>query len=193
MTTRERETHKTAAIRRAPRDTPPSGTAAPTTGILRDLTSPIPVERRLFAGVGQRTLLILGGTAVLVALIAAIFVLPVQAWMKQRDDLERRRTELAVLQDANAQLASEVARLKTKEGIVQAAREELGFIQRGEQRITMVAAPAASAMMPTGWPFNTVNQILSVRIGELTAKPVAAPDPVSEPPAERAPHPFAEP
>ena len=147
----------------------------------------------MFAGVGQRTLLILGGTAVLVALIAAIFVLPVKAWMKQEHDLEKRRAELAVLQDANAQLASEVARLKTAEGIEQAAREELGYIHRGEQRITMVSAPGGSPTLPTGWPYATVTQILAVQAAAAADVPAASPTPApaedQQPPVD----PFAEP
>lgn len=196
MTTRTRETHKTAAIRRPKRDvvsptaaTKRSGSA--TGAILRDMTSPIPVERRLLSGGGQRLLMILAGAAVLIALIAALFVLPVKAWMRQRDDISQRRTELAQMQSANADLEREVARLKTDEGIKQAARQELGLIQRGEQRLTMVASTTGSPTLPSGWPYATVTQILSLRTGtpapppDLT--PAASTDVAVEPAAPATP------
>lgn len=190
MPTRPRDTHRIAAIRRrgAPGDTDPgrrarsvasgndrsdtASSASPTLSVLRDLTTPIPVERRLILGFAPRTLLILGGAAAFVALLAALFVIPIQNWRHQRTEIEQRRSQLEVLQRANTQLEIEVARLRTADGIEQAAREELGFIQRGEQRITMTDAQTPSQIMPTGWPYNVVADIINARIPR-TVEPVA--------------------
>ena len=59
--------------------------------------------------------------------MAALFVLPVKSWFRQRDDLAERRTQLAVLTAANAQLAAEVNYLQTPDGIKEAARAEIGI------------------------------------------------------------------
>ena len=49
--------------------------------------------------------------------------------------------ELAALDQANAELADEVSKLNTPEGIEEAAREEIGYVQRGEIRLTVLPEP----------------------------------------------------
>ncbi|MFM8312372.1 MAG: hypothetical protein ACKOAZ_10800, partial [Ilumatobacteraceae bacterium] len=68
----------------------------------RDLTKAIPVERRLVEGRRKRWLLYGGGASLFVAFAAVLFVLPVQAWFRQQDDIERKQDELAALERANA-------------------------------------------------------------------------------------------
>ena len=53
--------------------------------------------------------------------------------MNQRHSLESSRERLAALDDANASLQADINRLKTKSGIAQAAREELGVVRKGEK------------------------------------------------------------
>ena len=62
-----------------------------------------------------------------------------------------------------AELTNEVSRLQTAEGIEEAAREEIGYVQRGEIRLTVLPAPNAPVTMPGGWPYDTVAQIVAVR------------------------------
>ena len=63
---------------------------------------------------------------------AALFVLPIQTWLDQDDDLAQRQAELDELEKVNGQLAGEVDRLQTDDGIREAAREEIGFVDAGE-------------------------------------------------------------
>lgn len=128
-----------------------------------DLTRPVPVESRLVQR--DRSRLILGLIAVLIvgALAAALFVLPMKAWMNQRADLAERRRELEALQVATAQLEADIARLQTPEGIEDAARAELGYVELGERRIAVVDVPASSTDLPPGWPYSLVEQIIAVR------------------------------
>ncbi|MEQ1872843.1 MAG: septum formation initiator family protein [Ilumatobacteraceae bacterium] len=134
-----------------------------------DFTRPIPVEKQLVRG-RKRRVLGIGGAVVTAAFIAALFVLPVQAWLRQQDDLDRKEDQLSALQDANAELANEVQVLQTPEGIEQAAREEIGYVQEGEIRYTMLPAPEAPLSLPGGWPYSTIAQIVAVR-SEEAAKP----------------------
>lgn len=128
-----------------------------------DFTRPIPIEKQLVRGGGKRRIIGIGAAVITAAFIAALFVLPVQAWLRQQDDLDQKEEQLTALQDANAELANEVLQLQTPEGIEQAAREEIGYVQQGEIRYTMMPAPEAPLSMPGGWPYSTISQIVAVR------------------------------
>ena len=164
--------HKTSAIPR-PKDATQAVTRAAErpdatnhNGTLSDFTRPIAREKQLVKGRAKRGVIALGAMVITAALVAALFVLPVKAWLRQRDDTAVKNRELAALDQANAELSDEVGRLKTPEGIEEAAREEIGYVQRGEIRLTMLPAPPAPITMPSGWPYDTVAQIVAVRTAE---------------------------
>lgn len=121
-------------------------------------------------------LLALAATVIAAALVAALFVLPVKAWLRQRDDIARKQAELTVLDDANAQLTQDVRRLQTPEGVREAARAEIGYVERGEIRLTVMQAPEAPLTLPGGWPYDAVAKIITVRTTPV-ASPVAPPAP----------------
>jgi len=128
-----------------------------------EFTRPIAREKQLVRGRGKRTLVVVGLGVIGTALVVALFVLPVQAWLRQQDDIDRKQLELVALEQANAALTDEVNRLKTPEGIEEAAREEIGFVQRGERRLTVLPAPDAPVTLPTGWPYDAIAQIIVVK------------------------------
>ncbi len=156
--------HKTSSI---PRPKDPTRTAARRTDDSRfgDFTRPIPRDKQLVKGRGKRRVVTVMALVVTAALVAALFVLPVKAWLRQQDDLDRKQQELSALQQANAALADDVARLQTPAGVEEAAREEIGYVQRGEIRLTVLPAPDAPITMPDGWPYDIVAQIVTVRSG----------------------------
>ena len=135
-----------------------------------DFTRPIPVEKQLVRGGGKRRIIGIGAAVITAAFIAALFVLPVQAWLRQQNDLDHKDSQLSALQDANAKLANEVQQLQTPEGIEQAAREEIGFVRQGEIRYTILPPPEAPLTLPSGWPYDTITKIVAVR-SAATAKP----------------------
>lgn len=162
--------HKTSAIPR-PKDATQAATRAidrsdETRGTLSDFTRPIAREKQLVKGRAKRGVIAIGAMVITAALVAALFVLPVKAWLRQRDDIAVKEKELSALDQANAQLSDEVGRLQTPEGIEEAAREEIGYVQRGEIRLTMLPAPPAPITMPSGWPYDTVAQIVAVRTAD---------------------------
>jgi hypothetical protein len=115
-----------------------------------------------------------GGAFVLlvgVTILVAIFVLPLQTWLDQDDDLVQRQAELDELQRVNGQLAGEVERLQTEDGIREAAREEIGFVEAGDRRTTILSLPPLPRELPPGWPYNVVTGILQAR----AAGPAPAP------------------
>jgi cell division protein FtsB len=130
---------------------------------LGDFTRPIPIDKRILR---RPRWVLLGGAFVLVigaTIIAALFIVPVQTWMHQDDSLAQRQVELDELQKVNGQLAGEVDRLQTDDGIREAAREEIGFVDAGDRRTTILPLPALPRELPPGWPYNVVTGILAAR------------------------------
>src|SRR5690606_15962968 len=102
---------------------------------------------------------------------------PVQAWRRQETDLAEKRAQLAVLAEVNVQLAADNARTQTVEGAKEAARTELGFIEPGEQRLSVMPGTNAPVTLPGGWPYDTIGQIVSARAAaaqEAAAQQAAA-------------------
>lgn len=155
--------HKTSAIPR-PADASRAATrpvARRDDTLLSDFTRPIDQSKRLVRGRGKRSIIALVAAVITAALVAALFVLPVKAWLRQQDDISAKQVELAALEQANAQLESEVNKLNTPEGIEEAAREEIGFVRRGEIRLTVLPSPAAPITMPSGWPYDTLAKVIA--------------------------------
>jgi cell division protein FtsB len=139
---------------------------------LGDFTRPIPVEKRI---IRRPRLALFGGVFMLVtigAIAAAVLILPVGTWLDQGDDLEQREAELAELQRVNGQLAGEVERLQTDDGVREAAREEIGFVESGDQRSSFLPLPPLPRELPDGWPYSVVTAIFDARTAGL--EPAAA-------------------
>jgi cell division protein FtsB len=137
---------------------------------LGDFTRPIPVEKRIlrrpkFALFGGAFALLVIGT-----IGAAVFILPMGTWLDQGEQLDQRQAELDELQRVNGQLSGEVERLRTDDGVREAAREEIGFVEEGDQRSTILPLPPVPRDLPDGWPYNVVTQIFDAR----TAGPAPA-------------------
>jgi cell division protein FtsB len=191
--------HRTTCIQR-PRDatrvsTRTDGSESADSSRFAEFTRPIAKDKRLVKGRGKRLVFSLIALVIAAALIASLFVLPVKSWLQQRDDLTRKQNELAVLNNANAQLAADVTRLQTPDGIKEAARQEVGFVGIGEQRISVLTTPNAPLTLPTGWPYDAIAQIIAVRNTPVaTTAPITTPATVAvvtalapvEPPASSA-------
>ena len=152
------EARTTTIIRKAPRRASDVGRSR-----LGDLTRPIAKEQRIAAN--RRPALLLGAIGVVVAgaIGAALFGLPVRTWFAQNDDIAQLQSQLRDLGAVNTELQREVDELKTDDGIVEAAREELGYIRQGERRQTVVDVPDVPADLPDGWPYSPVEQIINLR------------------------------
>jgi hypothetical protein len=108
------------------------------------------------------------------AIAAALFGLPVRTWFDQDSELQALEHELTELQSVNHDLQGEVDRLRTDDGIREAARDELGLVRAGDQRLTMLELPPLPADLPAGWPYSQVAAILAVRAA-LDAPPTSDP------------------
>lgn len=131
---------------------------------LGDLTRPIPIDKRVSRR--PKVALIAGAFALLViaTIAAAVFILPIQTWMDQDDDLAQRQAQLDELRKVNGEQAAEVARLETEDGIREAAKQEIGYVEPGEDRYSLLPLPALPRDLPDGWPYNVVSQILDARL-----------------------------
>lgn len=118
------------------------------------------------------------------AIAAALFVLPVRTWFDQDDQISALDNELDEMRAVNDDLTDEVNRLLTDEGIIEAAREELGQIQADEHRQTMLAPPDLPRDMPDGWPYTQVDQILTAGANAAAAEAAGVEPPGADPAVE---------
>lgn len=154
--------NKTTSIKRPP---PP---AAADEGRSRagDLSRPIPIEKRISRR--PQVALFLGAFVLIVVMVlgVAVFILPIGTWRAQDDTLDRRQDQLEELERVNGQLAAEVERLETDEGVREAAGEEIGYLEVGEERLAILELPQLPSDLPDGWPYTVTEQILTVRRAE---------------------------
>jgi cell division protein FtsB len=151
--------HLTTTIRR-PQDRRASDAGRSRLGDLRRrIIAPHVSTRRLRATwlFGLAALVIAG------AIAAALFGLPVRTWFDQDSELQALEHELTELQTVNHDLQNEVDRLQTDEGIREATRDELGHVQAGDNRQTILELPPLPGDLPDGWPYSQVIAILAVR------------------------------
>ena len=134
-------------------ETPPSA-ADRGRSRLGDLSRPISIDRRITHNRRSNILLALVALTIAGALAAAIFVLPIKTMFDQDDQIAERTDQLSELQAVNNDLRSEVARLKTDDGIKEAAREQLGFVEPGEIRQSILDFPPVPTVLPDGWPYS---------------------------------------
>ena len=128
---------------------------------LGDITRSIPVDKRLsrrpkvalFAGIAA--------LAVIGTMAAAVFVLPMGTWLDQGEDLDQRQPH-SMHCSVNGQLAAEVDRLRTDDGVREAAREEIGFVADRRPAIARYSCRRhrLPADLPGGWPYNVVTRDL---------------------------------
>jgi cell division protein FtsB len=161
--------HRTSSI---PRPVSPNGSSGAPRG--RGRRQPPGDDTRLVQRKRTRNLLAVGATLVVLALAAALLVLPFRAWLNQRAELEERKTELVALQQANAVIAAENARLQTPQGIQEAARDDLGFLGEGETGMAVLPSPPAGEILPPHWPFTMVGDIWGTRVAAEAAAAAAA-------------------
>ncbi|WP_420452811.1 FtsB family cell division protein [Ilumatobacter sp.] len=130
---------------------------------LGDLTRPIPIERRISRRPRFAIVAGLLAMTVIATIAVAVFVLPIGTWRDQSADIERRQLQLDELRRVNGELRTETERLETADGIREAAREDYGFVEQGEERASVLPLPPLSTDLPDGWPYSVVGEIVSAR------------------------------
>ena len=143
---------------------------------LGDLTRPIAIDRRITRR--RRSTILLGIVALAIAgaIAAALFVLPVQTYFAQDESIERRQVQLDQLEAVNAELQAEVDRLRTDDGVREAAREEIGYSEQGERRLTLLDLPDLPTDLPDGWPYGMVGDVIALRSAPPTTQNTPAAD-----------------
>jgi len=168
--------NKTSSIPRSPSRVRQAGkkgaakSARSKLAAVSDLTRPTPRSERIVPKFLGRVALLAGFLVVVFSFGNSFLVLPLTSWFGQRTEIDSRQAELDTIKKATDELQTEVDRLKTLEGVQDAAREELGFVVAGEARQQIVGDAAAPIDLPTGWPYDLVTQIISVKVNEAAIK-----------------------
>lgn len=130
---------------------------------LGDVTRPVVRDRRLAQRRRSTALLAIAAIAISGALAAALFGLPVRTYFEQDTQIAQREAQLAEISAVVEDLRSEVDRLRTDDGVREAARDELGFVEAGEQRETILEPTGVATDLPDGWPYDLVDDIVELR------------------------------
>lgn len=132
---------------------------------LGDITRPVPRDARI-TDRGHSTIFVTIIAVIVVgAVVASLVGLPLQTYLGQGDEIDRLTEQVERLEQVNIDLAAEVERLRTDEGVIEAARSELGYVVDGERRETLLETPDLPEDLPSGWPYGPVDDIISVRLG----------------------------
>ncbi len=79
-------------------------------------------------------------TIVVIGLLFVV-VFPLQAWMRQRDDLDASEHRLEVIHNERVRLQREAAKLQDPHEVERIARELYGMVRPGEQAYAVVPGP----------------------------------------------------
>ena len=82
-------------------------------------------------------------TIVVIGLLFVV-VFPVQAWMRQRDDLHASEHRLEVIRAERIRLQHEAQQLKDPREVERIARELYGMVRPGEQAYAVVPGPTTT-------------------------------------------------
>ena len=146
---------------------------------LGDYTRPVAKEQRITPNRKPAVLLGVAGLVVASAIGAALFGLPVRTWFGQNDEIDRLERQLDELESVNSDLQREVDGLGTENGVMAAAREQLGLMFAGERRQTVVNMPDLPTDLPDGWPYAPVEQMIVLRAAAPTAVPTTSVPPTT--------------
>lgn len=150
---------------------------------LGDVTRPVVRERRIATRRRSAILLAVAAVGIAGALAAALFLLPVRTYVAQDAQISEREDQLRQISAVVEDLRSEVERLGTDEGIREAARAELGFVEEGEERETVLDPTGVPTDLPEGWPYDLVEDIVDLRRNPPPPTTEPAPSPSSPPDA----------
>ena len=156
-------TGKTSGTTRVARPSTPPSASDRGRSRLGDITRPVVRDRRLATRRRSTVLLAIAALGISGALAAALFGLPVRTYFDQDTQIAQREDQLAEITAVVDDLRSEVARLQTDDGVREAARSELGFVEAGEQRETVLEPTGVPTDLPEGWPYDLVENIVDLR------------------------------
>lgn len=91
-------------------------------------------------------------TIVVIGLLFVV-VFPLQAWMRQRDDLHASEHRLAVIRKERQRIEREAARLRDPREVERLARQLYGMVRPGEQAYAAVPGlPTTTTTVPAATP-----------------------------------------
>jgi len=82
---------------------------------------------------------VVGGAVLVAVLLLGVF--PTRSYFQQRENIEREKAKVAILDRENARLAARVQKLQTDEEIERLAREQYNLVKPGEEAYAILPSP----------------------------------------------------
>jgi cell division protein FtsB len=86
--------------------------------------------------------------AVLCVGLLFAFVYPTRTFLEQRDQMNRAKEQLSVLEDQNTKLTQQSKKLQSDTEIERLARERYGLVKPGERAFVIVPTPTTTTTTP---------------------------------------------
>ena len=82
---------------------------------------------------------VVGGSVLTAVLLLGVF--PTRSYFTQRENIEREKAKVAILDQENSRLAARVQKLQTDEEIERLAREQYNLVKPGEEAYAILPGP----------------------------------------------------
>jgi cell division protein FtsL len=82
---------------------------------------------------------VVGGAVLMAVLLLGVF--PTRSYFTQRENIEREKAKVAILDRENSRLAARVEKLQTDEEIERLAREQYNLVKPGEEAYAILPGP----------------------------------------------------
>jgi cell division protein FtsB len=123
------------------------------------------VARRGTGRHSRRSRLVAVGAAIALLGFTGLLVLPAaRTWLNQRDQRASDQRKLAFIAAENAKLEQRIGALQTPDEIERVARQQYNYAYPGEQ-VVSVLPPPTPGPLPSSWPYNLVQAIMTARSG----------------------------
>lgn len=104
---------------------------------------------------------------IVVLLVGALFVgvYPTQTYLRQRDEMGAKRSEVEELEATAAGLDTRVEQLNDPDQLELMARRDHGLVRPGEEVYAVVPPDQAAVPLPDSWPFTQLKVRLDRQVG----------------------------
>ena len=104
-----------------------------------------------------------GGLVATILLVGILFVgvFPTRTYLAQRAATHSSEAQLAQVRKDRAAVEAERDKLKSDAELERRAREDFGYVKKGEESYNILPKPTEPLGLPDGWPFTDVERAVA--------------------------------